>query len=585
MIPYRINPYLYFVENRLVPGVIQHGVAHRLTGEVLEPGERVRAVVVSMQKGMRLSLNDEHLNGLGEDGRQLKQLIEHEFLIPDGCDPLIRFVNQYVARPIQNPALTYRSENGKVHLVRVSLSQQIFSPARGELPEVIEEEILPFAAAIFNLADGTKTLQEILAVIGRNDTSVDDPKFRAALEFLTSRERQLIKFTQRTEDLADPYRPVNIVPRDLYHSSKWNVPGAEGLTEPVIDFHLSGIEDAQWEFDLVEPTVNHSFRFPTEVLGGLGYGSRFCVSTLQTEVLPSLQTSARIKILEVGGGTGTFARSFLEQCKTLERPSGISFDYHILDLSPALIENQKKLLADILPPVTHFHQDATKFKIPEKFDLIIANEVIADFPVAVVERDSPDSASDEEKQNSISGPKWQGPGADYVERYGLNTEGAPASFLVNAGAFNFIERCFEHLAPGGSLLVSEYGTAEQYPVEAHQLNHEEFSIHFGHLAACAAKVGFKCRLLTLKEFLAVDDSILILNGRQDHFLTLNHVLKKFGESLPYAVISKSEFEKGFQAIVERIELKGFSFSALRAGYHAGPRIDDFMILIMTKGVD
>ena len=28
------------------------------------------------------------------------------------------------------------------------------------------------------------------------------------------------------------------------------------------------IEDASWEFDQIEPTVNHSFRFPHEALGG-----------------------------------------------------------------------------------------------------------------------------------------------------------------------------------------------------------------------------------------------------------------------------------------------------------------------------
>lgn len=587
MTPYRISPYAYFVESRLIPSVPQYGVAHRLTGEVLEPGVRVRAVLLSMQNGSRVSLSEEDLNGFGEDGRQLKQLIEREFLISDGYDPLPRFVNQYAARPIQNPALTYRSKDGNIHLVRTSLSHQIFSPARGELREVIEEEMSPFAAAIFELADGTKTLQEIFAVLGRSKATVDDPEFRDALEFLSSRERQLIKFTSHQDDIEDPYKPVNIVPGDLYHSSKWNAAAIDSTTEPIVDFHLTGIEDAQWEFDLIEPTVNHSFRFPNDALGGLEYGSRFCVSTLRAEVVPSLQMSERLNVLEVGGGTGTFARSFLQQSKKLEVLSGIRLDYHILDLSPALIENQRKLLADLLPPNSHFHQDATKFSIPgQKFDLIIANEVIADFPVAVVERCSQDGENDDGKR-AVSDPvrKWQGPGAYYVERYALSTDDAPASFLVNAGAFDFIECCFEHLAPGGSLLVSEYGTAERYPVEAHQLNHEEFSIHFGHLAAGAARVGFKCRLLTLKEFLAVDDSILVLNGRQDHFLTLNHVLKEYGTSLPYAVISKTEFETRLQNIIEQIELKGFSFSALSKGYYAGPRIDDFMILIMSKPLE
>ena len=251
--------------------------------------------------------------------------------------------------------------------------------------------------------------------------------------------------------------------------------------------------------------------------------------------------------------------------------SGIELNYHILDLSPTLMQSQRKLLSELLPASSHFHQDATKFSIPgHRFDLIIANEVIADFPMAVVHR-------------RLDNPReWQGTGAHYLEKYGLATDDAPDSFWVSAGAFDFVERCFEHLSPGGAVLVSEYGGERQYPIQAYQLNHEEFSVHFGHLAACANSVGFNCRLLTLKEFLALDDRVFVLTGREEHFLTLNHVLKKHGMSLPYAVISKKEFEERFQTIVERIELTGFSFSPISSGYHFGPKIDDFMILIMTK---
>jgi hypothetical protein len=105
MVPYRISPYINFIENRLFPGVIQHGISHRLTGEVFEPGERVRALRLAIQTGNRISLSEENLNSFGTDGGQVKQLIEKEFLIPEGYDPLIPFVNQYVVRPIQNPAL------------------------------------------------------------------------------------------------------------------------------------------------------------------------------------------------------------------------------------------------------------------------------------------------------------------------------------------------------------------------------------------------------------------------------------------------------------------------------------------------
>jgi len=114
------------------------------------------------------------------------------------------------------------------------------------------------------------------------------------------------------------------------------------------------------------------------------------------------------------------------------------------------------------------------------------------------------------------------------------------------------------------------------------LNHEEFSIHFGHLSACAQKIGFKCKLLPLKEFLEMDDQVLILNANEEGILCLNHILGKYGMSLPYAVISSTEFDKQFQAISEQIGLAGVSFSPLRQGLHCGPEPGDFMVLIMTR---
>jgi SAM-dependent MidA family methyltransferase len=43
---------------------------------------------------------------------------------------------------------------------------------------------------------------------------------------------------------------------------------------------------------------------------------------------------SRLEVLEVGGGTGTFAQSFLKQAASM---NGTHLDYHILDLSPTLV--------------------------------------------------------------------------------------------------------------------------------------------------------------------------------------------------------------------------------------------------------
>jgi len=149
-----------------------------------------------------------------------------------------------------------------------------------ELPEIIEEQLSPLTADILSLADGSKTLQQIFNEL-RQGSLLEDSDFRSAIDFLTSQERQLIKFTRRLQDLNEPYSLVNILPRNLYHSERKD-------NDAIIDFHLTGIEDANWEFDLIEPTVNHCFRFPHEVLGGLDYGSRFCLATLRPEIVPLL---------------------------------------------------------------------------------------------------------------------------------------------------------------------------------------------------------------------------------------------------------------------------------------------------------
>ena len=130
--------------------------------------------------------------------------------------------------------------------------------------------------------------------------------------------------------------------------------------------------------------------------------------------------------------------------------------------------------------------------------------------------------------------------------------------------------------------MSEYGSVDTFPIQSYHLNHEEFSIHFGHVQTCARKVGFECQLMALKDFLQLDDQVRMLDGQEEQILCLNHVFQKHGASLPYALISQSEFQKSFQELVDQISLTGFSFSPLANGFHYGPRINDFMFAILTK---
>jgi hypothetical protein len=569
---YQLNPYVHVVENCIFPGTTQYGVFHQCTGEVFEASASVRSLLYAIKLGSRFSFGAEDLQRMGDDGRLIKLLIDKEFLVSEGHDPLAAFVDHFVQRPIQNPAVAYRSATGDLLLVRTSMAQRIFSPGIGELPKVIEESLEAWAAALFLAADGTKTLAEIFAAFPNPEAAnpLADRGFRKAVEFLTQPSRQLIKFSRDVTHLRSPFSPCNIVPRNMYRSGK-EAPGDSG----VADFHSLGIDDAAWEFDFIEPTINHGFRFPSDALGGLDFGARFCAATLRADVLPLLGSRDQLQVLEVGGGTGTFARSFIGHVSKV-LGGGATVNYQIVDLSPVLIHSQREKLSAVVPPIQHFQQDATELNLPGRtFDLIISNEVIADFPVAPVTR----RLNGEPTRNGL---EWQGAGASYLEKYELADVDTPDSFLLNTGAIQFLEKAWHHLAPGGAMIVSEYGGESEYPVQAYHLNHEEFSIHFGHLKKCAERIGFNCRLLRLQDFLEIDDQALMLDGQEEQIMCLNHIFRQHGQSLPFALLSEREFQANYRELGERIELTGVTFSPLSNGFHFGPRLGQFMVLVMNK---
>ena len=166
---YKISPHAHILENRLLPSTIQYGIFHQLTGYVIEPRESVKVLLFATRMGSNVSIGEHDLDKLGDDGAQLRELIAERFLILSGEDPFDSFpslLEQFVVRPMQNPALTYRDKSGEIKLVGTSMAQRIYSPRRNELQPVIEETMPADAASVVLKADGTRTLGEIFAGAG-----------------------------------------------------------------------------------------------------------------------------------------------------------------------------------------------------------------------------------------------------------------------------------------------------------------------------------------------------------------------------------------------------------------------------------
>jgi SAM-dependent methyltransferase len=560
---FRLSPFASFVESQLFPNNPQYAVFHRLTGHLLELEPSVRSFLQALAQGKAFSLAPQQLSQLGELGPAIQTLIDFQLVIPVELDPMAQFVDYYVNRPMQNPAVTYRNEAG-VSLVSISMAERIYSPEPGKLPAVTEETLPELTTSILLAADGSRTLRQIYAALqSEADPGQYDREFRDAIEFLTAVDRQLIKFAPTVEGFANPFYPANLAPRNFYHASRWT---EREPAKSIGEFHLEGIDDATWEFDIIEPTVNHLLRFPSQLLSGLDYGTRFCDAVFES--MASCHSEGDFEVLEIGGGTGSFARSFIKRAQT--RIAGLS--YQIMDLSPTLAANQQQILEDVHPAVGHISQNAVDLDLPgRKFNLIVSNEVIADFPVAEVER-----------RHAEGNAHFSGEGAAFIEKYALAVEDAPERFYVNSGVFQFLERAWTHLKPGGLLILSEYGGESLYPVESFHLNHSEFSIHFGHVVECAQKIGFTCRLRKLTEFLGIDEQIPVLNGREEHILCLKFVLQKYGMTLPFALFSQIDFETQFGSFADPVGLSAIRFLPLCSNFHYGPNFGDFFVLILEK---
>lgn len=219
-------------------------------------------------------------------------------------------------------------------------------------------------------------------------------------------------------------------------------------------------------FDEVECTISHLLRFPHPALGGRRYGEALLQGISSRGMGPG-----RSGVLEIGGGAGHIAEA-------AARGNAGAFTrsrWTALDLSPALIAAQRRrALAEDLapaarPPWSGVRGDALELPLRSRCidGLVLANEVIADLPVA----------------NGRS-----------------------------AGAIRLVRELARVLAPGGSAVLTEFGgDFDPSPVRLlgafGQGEHVEWSIDFRQLRAAALESGLLHEELPLHVLLEADLSV------------------------------------------------------------------------------
>jgi SAM-dependent methyltransferase len=304
----------------------------------------------------------------------------------------------------------------------------------------------------------------------------------------------------------------------------------------LVDYHKTEIKDPFRQFEEVEMTVSHLYRKPHVALQGKSYGARFALTLIEGGALRQ-----GMRILEVGCGTGIFGREFLSAVRE-DRP-GIydTLGYTFFDLSPVLARSQKEINREHEKIVSFQSGDAYAHPFEEgAFDLIIANEMIADLPVVKMNRENPSEGGAEKE------------GWEWCKELGLDYADAPPEFVLNLGAIKFMEKLSRTLAPGGRAFVVEYGSPWSYPAAQVVTNHTEYSIHFGHLLTASERFGLEGTLTGLHAFLGFQGETQVL-ADLTHLSLFGHLLPFLGvEGEPARVYTRDMLEQALPAICKNI---------------------------------
>jgi SAM-dependent methyltransferase len=216
-------------------------------------------------------------------------------------------------------------------------------------------------------------------------------------------------------------------------------------------------------FDEVECTVSHLLRFPHPALGGRRYGEALLQGIAARGIGPG-----RSGVVEIGGGAGHIA----EAAWRGDAGPFSQARWTALDLSPALIAAQRRrVFEEQQPRGAHLRWSGLRadalelpFRSRSLDGLVLANEVIADLPVANA---------------------------------------------TNAGALRMVSELGRVLAAGGAAVLTEFGgDFDPAPVRLFagfgQGEHVEWSIDFRQLRAAAAQCGLSAEELPLHALIGAD---------------------------------------------------------------------------------
>ncbi|MDP6943471.1 MAG: hypothetical protein QF464_04920, partial [Myxococcota bacterium] len=299
-------------------------------------------------------------------------------------------------------------------------------------------------------------------------------------------------------------------------------------------YYETEIDDPDEQFDHQETTLSHLFRTAHPALAGRTYGQAIIEGLAGRGELPD----GDLKVLEIGGGLGFFARAVVETLQAMGR----AVTYDILELSPALAAAQRERCHGL--PVTVHPGNVLQVDWPAaSYDLILSNEMVGDLPSARMTH-----AQAGLDRDDLEGETYQaflaerGPGGAIAAKYTLGLGDAPDPFYLNVGALQLVEKIGQALAPGGTAFISEFGDMSRWPILSTHLDHPELSIHFGHLTAVARAQGLEDDYVFVMDLIDMDRDVEGLRTTRSYFRALKGMLAHHGVTLDKLGYTREMFD-------------------------------------------
>lgn len=233
---------------------------------------------------------------------------------------------------------------------------------------------------------------------------------------------------------------------------------------------------------LDEATLSHLLRNNNSFTsGGKPYGRLLCEFLEKNGGI-----TGNISILEIGPGIGDIAKNI----RTFMKEKNHNYRYTALDISEDILRKMRSLDFNTI------NSDCLDFETDEKYDLIIANEVISDLLSVVGLEDT----EDEIARDSLR----------IINSYNLSLPDDKPNF--NYGAIKLIENMRSLLNPGGFCFLSEHssggGNPERIPVKGH----DEYTINFSHMIKVAKKLGFSIKKGSINDITGIEEDKKFVTG-------------------------------------------------------------------------